>query len=282
MDVTSYPPPVDKLLTLGDGRKVGTNVKEWSIYLDLGLGPEHIPDLVRMATDEELRWAYSDTLEVWAPIHAWRALGQLRAEAAIEPLLSLLEEAEGDDDWVMEELPEVYGMIGPAAIPAITEYIANDSHLDWARITAIGCLEKIGTMHPDSRDTCVAILTRRLKLCEEDDPTINAFVISSLIDMRALEAAPAIERAFAADCVDLSIAGDWDDVQIELGLKSPVEILQERHSPLFDRSAHSLDEASPVSPGLFSSEPARKRNVAHNKAKRKMIKQSRKKNRRRK
>lgn len=27
MDVTSYPPPVDKLLTLGDGRKVGTNVK---------------------------------------------------------------------------------------------------------------------------------------------------------------------------------------------------------------------------------------------------------------
>jgi HEAT repeat protein len=282
MDVTSYPPPVDKLLTLGDGRKVGTNVKEWSIYLDLGLGPEHIPDLVRMATDEELRWAYSDTLEVWAPIHAWRALGQLRAEAAIEPLLSLLDEAEGDDDWVMEELPEVYGMIGPAAIPAITEYIADDSHLDWARITAIGCLEKIGTMHPDSRDTCVAILTRRLKLCEQDDPTINAFVISSLIDMRALEAAPAIERAFATDCVDLSIAGDWDDVQIELGLKSPVEILQERHSPLFDRSAHSLAEASAVSPGLFSSEPARKRNVAHNKAKRKMIKQSRKKNRRRK
>ncbi len=282
MDVTSYPPSVDKLLTLGDAREVGTNVKEWSIYLDLGLGLEHIPDLIRMATDEELRWAYSDTLEVWAPIHAWRALGQLRAEAAIEPLLSLLDEAEGDDDWVMEELPEVYGMIGPAAIPAITEYIADDSHLDWARITAIGCLEKIGTMHPDSRDTCVAILTRRLKLCEEDDPTINAFVISSLIDMRALEAAPAIERAFAADCVDLSIAGDWDDVQVELGLKSPLERLQRRYSPLFDTTAQSMTEERAISPSFSSSEPARKRNIAHNKAKRKMIKQSRKKNRRRK
>ena len=282
MDVTSYPPPVDKLLTLGDAREVGTNVKEWSIYLELGLGPEHIPDLIRMATDKELRWAYSDTLEVWAPIHAWRALGQLRAEAAIEPLLSLLDEAEGDDDWVMEELPEVYGMIGPAAIPAITEYIADDSHLDWARITAIGCLEKIGTMHPDSRDTCVAFFIRRLELCKDDDPTVNGFVISSLIDLKALEAAPAIERAFAADCVDLSIAGDWDDVQVELGLKSPVEKLQRRYSPLFGTTAQSMTEERAVSPGFSSSEPARKRNVAHNKARHKMIKQSRKKNRRRK
>src|SRR5437868_15487820 len=112
MDITSYPPPVDKLLTLGDGREVGGTRNQWSIYLELGLVPEHIPDLIRMATDEELRWAYSDTLEVWAPIHAWRALGQLRAEAAIEPLLSLLHAGDNvDDDWVIEELPEVYGML---------------------------------------------------------------------------------------------------------------------------------------------------------------------------
>ena len=282
MDVTSYPSPVDKLLTLGDAREVGRSVKEWPIYLELGLGPEHIPDLIRMATDEELRWAYSDTLEVWAPIHAWRALGQLRAEAAIEPLLSLLDEAEDGDDWVLEELPEVYGMIGPAAIPAITWYIADENHLDWARITAIGCLEKIGTMHPDSRDTCVAFFIRQLKLCKDDDPTVNGFVISSLIDLKALEAAPAIERAFAADSVDLSIAGDWDDVQVELGLKSPVERQQRRYSPLFGTTAQSMTEESSVSLGFSSSEPARKRNIAHNKARRKMIKQSRKKNRRRK
>jgi hypothetical protein len=173
-------------------------------------------------------------------------------------------------------------MIGSAAIPAIAEYIAEDSHRDWARITAIGCLEKIGTMHPDSRDTCVAIFTRRLKLCEQDDPTVNAFVISSLIDMRALEAAPAIERAFAADCVDLSIAGDWDDVQIALGLKSPVEKHQRRYSPLFGTTAQSMTEERAGSPGLSSSEPARKRNVANKKVKQKMAKQSRKKNRRRK
>jgi hypothetical protein len=279
MDVPSYPPPVDKLLTLGDGRKVAGTMNQWSTYLELGLGPEHIPDLIRMATDEELRWAYSDTLEVWAPIHAWRALGQLRAEAAIEPLFSLFEESK-DDEWVMDELPEIYGMIGPAAIPALTAYLADDSHLDETRITAISCLEKIGTIHPEARAECVAVLSRQLEAYKENDPEVNAFLISHLIDLKALEAAPVIERAFAADRVYLDIAGDWDDVQIELGLKSPGELLQTQYRTLFDASAQSMTEERVASPGLSYSEPSRKRNVAPNKVRRKMVKQSRKKNRR--
>src|SRR5437899_11954279 len=82
----TYPPPVDKLLTFGDCRKLA----EWPNYLELGLGPEHAPDLICMAVDEELNYADSDSVEVWAPVHAWRAPGQLHADAAIEPLLSLV------------------------------------------------------------------------------------------------------------------------------------------------------------------------------------------------
>jgi len=82
-----YPPPVSELLTLGDCSKIGA----WPDYLALGLGPQHIPDLIRMALDEELHWADSDSLDVWLPVHAWRALGQLRAEAAVEPLAGLLD-----------------------------------------------------------------------------------------------------------------------------------------------------------------------------------------------
>jgi len=64
----------------------------------LGLGPQHVPDLIRMALDDELYWADSDSLEVWAPIHAWRALGQLRAEAAVQPLTRLLARIDDFDD----------------------------------------------------------------------------------------------------------------------------------------------------------------------------------------
>src|ERR1700738_4886085 len=112
VNTNSYSPPVDQLLTYGEGH-LGSPDK-WPNYLELGLGQEHIPDLIRMATDEQLNRADPDTLEVWAPTHPWRALGQLHAEAAIEPLLSLFEALE-DDDWVKDELPSVFGMIGPAA-----------------------------------------------------------------------------------------------------------------------------------------------------------------------
>jgi hypothetical protein len=67
MTTTSYPSPVDKLLTYGDCRNFTTSPN----YIEeLGLSSEHIPDLIRMATDEQLHWTDSDSLEVWAAIHA--------------------------------------------------------------------------------------------------------------------------------------------------------------------------------------------------------------------
>jgi hypothetical protein len=76
----SYSSPVSELLTFGDCR----DFREWPDYLDLGLRPEHVPELIELATDKELNWADPESLEVWAPVHAWRALGQLRAVPAIE------------------------------------------------------------------------------------------------------------------------------------------------------------------------------------------------------
>jgi hypothetical protein len=86
-----YSLPVSELLTFGDCSKIGA----WPDYLALGLGPQHIPDLIRMALDEELHLADPNSLDVWSPVHAWRALGQLRAEPAVEPLAGLLDRDDG-------------------------------------------------------------------------------------------------------------------------------------------------------------------------------------------
>lgn len=83
MRMKDYALPVDALLTMGDIRET----REWSDYLEAGIGPEHTADLIRMATDGELNQADSESLEVWGPIHAWRTLGQLCAQEAVEPLL---------------------------------------------------------------------------------------------------------------------------------------------------------------------------------------------------
>src|SRR6266487_3136405 len=283
MDTASYPAPIDKLLSYGDAGEVGENPKDWSQYLELGLGPEHIPDLIRMATDEELRWAESNSLEVWAPIHAWRALGALRAEAAIEPLLSLFKDIEeNDDEWAMEELPEVYGMIGPAAIPALERYIDDTSHPTWPRVTARQCLEEIAKRHPESRDDCVAILTRQLERFEENDDELNAFLISSLVHLKALEAAPVMEQAFAADRVETFIMGDWDDVQVELGLKSEEEVREQRRSQAVASnvlSNISAEVPTSVPSSSYYRQTSQRSRADHKKSKIKMAKHSRKKNR---
>ncbi|MGL4499384.1 MAG: HEAT repeat domain-containing protein, partial [Planktothrix sp.] len=121
MTLETYSHPVNQLLTFGDCREI----KEKTNYIDkFGFTPEHIPELIRMAVDKELNWAYSYSLEVWSPIHAWRSLGELRAEAAIDPLISILDEIE-DIDWTSMEMPRVFGKIGPAAIPSLAAYLDN-------------------------------------------------------------------------------------------------------------------------------------------------------------
>jgi hypothetical protein len=80
--VQTYEDPVNRLLGMG---LPGPPAE----YAALGIGQEHIPDLIRMATDRSLHQAMIDSDEVWAPVHAWRALSQLRAREAIEPLVGL-------------------------------------------------------------------------------------------------------------------------------------------------------------------------------------------------
>jgi hypothetical protein len=138
MNTTSYPSPVDKLLTFGDCRKFS----EWPNYLEVGLGEEHINDLIRMATDEALNKANSDGLEVWAPIHAMRALGQLRAEAAIQPLIGLFNRTEASDNYAVIGFSKVMGMIGPAAIPALTAFISDPANKMYPRSYAATAWKK--------------------------------------------------------------------------------------------------------------------------------------------
>ncbi len=285
MTTTTYPSPVDKLLTIGEPNPAGS--QDWPNYLELGLGPEHIPDLLRMLADNELfdpelLKEGAEKPEGWAPHHAMRALGQLRDVSAVEPLLSqserLIDYDEGLGEWGMEELPEVYGLIGPAAIPALTAYIADKSPGVDSRTNAATGLEKIAEMHPEAREEVVAALTRQLESALENDPRLNAFIIDNLINLQAVEAAPVIERAFATDSVNMGIVGDWDDVQAALGLKPRQELPS---PPTIDILSQTSLPENVTTPSSSPSTTLHKR-VTAQKTKHKMAKQSRKKNRRKK
>jgi hypothetical protein len=287
---TTYEPPVDKLLIYGEP-ELSTSDK-WPNYLELGLEPEHIPDLIRMAKDVELNNADSESLEVWAPLHAIRALGQLRAESAIEPLLSLFDSAT-DDDWVMEDLPRAYGLIGPAAIPALAAYVADRSKEEFSRAFASNGLVEIAKIHPEARSEVISIISKLLESFDEEDPEVNAFLIGNLRDLKAVETLPLIERAYSADAVDESTI-DLDDVLVDFGLKerepwpepvlapvSPLKqvissTMQHRHDE--HEHEHSISESVTAVARVHITH----KSGASQKNKNKMAKQSRKKNRRKK
>ncbi|MCP4610075.1 MAG: PBS lyase, partial [Planctomycetes bacterium] len=109
MTTNNYTEPVSSLLTYGSAR----NIDDWSVYLELGLTEEHIPELIRMSGDEKLRHAYWESNEFWAPLHARRTLGMLRATEAIPALIDLLYQADDyDGEKITEEMPEIFALIG--------------------------------------------------------------------------------------------------------------------------------------------------------------------------
>jgi hypothetical protein len=216
-----YAPPLDRLLTYGEGQWARPN--QWPDYVqELGLGPEHIPDLIRMGTDPNLNTRKPDDLAVWAPLHAWRALGQLRAEAAIEPLLDQLDDV--DDDWAGENLPEVYGMIGPVALPTLVAYMDDPGRDISARIRGIRAVKEIGQQHPDSYEQVVDLLLERLREPDEakEEDELNGFLVSSLTDLKATRALPLILQAYDDDWVSDWII-DRTFVLREFGIITPEE-----------------------------------------------------------
>lgn len=274
---TIYTEPVSKLLKLGRPTD-----EAWLDYFALGITRDQIPDLIRLVEDRELRFMEppadlpdnEDLPEWYAQIHAWRALGQLKAEKAIPAILGILHQVDDDDDdWIGEDVDEVFALIGPAAIDPIAGYLRDDTNGLYARVEASKSLHAIGSAHPETRDECVRILASVLENYEKNDEGLNGFIVYDMVRLKAVEYIHLIERAFESGNVDEMIMGDFEDVQVELGLLEK-RITKPARRPFLEMlSGH--DE-------IFEPEKKANRDKKKEKNKRKQEKKSRKKNRKRK
>lgn len=223
----SYLPPVDRLLKLG---AEPARRRTWPDYRTLGLEPRHVPALVRMATDPALLDAPERDPASWAPVHAWRALGQMEAQAAAAPLLALLQ-GRNDDPWIREDLPEVLGMIGPAALHGATLLRFDEGRDEALRMDAGVVVANVGLQHPDRRDEAASVLVKQLEDWAHQSPALNAFLVGELVALHETAAAPLMEAAFAAGAVDRADLGGWEDVQVALGLLPAPEGWTEEWEP---------------------------------------------------
>ena len=256
MSISDYRSPVAELLTYGDCR----NYDKWPNYVrELDLKDEHIPELIQMAIDAVLSEAHSDSKEVWAPVHAWRALGQLKAVSAVKPLFDLLNEDWEPNDWLSSELPTICTLIGPDAIPTLKAFLENPDRDFHARIDAASSLESISQKYPETRDSTIEIIAGELAKFQENNPSFNGFLISELIELQAIEKIDLIEAAFKANRVDLSINGNWDEVQVEFGLKSRDEVPRRKSALLPALDLFFSDNPSSQKKNGFGSVPSNKK-----------------------
>lgn len=221
----NYPEPVSQLLSCGDLDKKRASSDRWPDYLTLfGIDASHAPYLIKLAQEP-----LPDDLEendpfIWASVHAWRALGQLRAKEAVAPLLdisrSITDEELMCDDYYLEEIPVVLEMIGPEAIEPLNRHLMNLKEGVWAGTLAVESLGRLAKAFPDRREQCISILAHHLERHEETTDLLNAFIVSELTDLNAAEHIEIIRQAFKAGKVDLAIRGDVEEIEISLGLRN--------------------------------------------------------------
>lgn len=176
-------------------------------------------------------------------------------------------------------MPKIFASIGASSIPALTRLLQDSSQHIEARYGAVNYLETISQTDPELRSQCQQILVTQLKKFADSDPELNGNIVGSLVwEFEALETLPLIESAYAADRVDPSFPGSWDDVQVKFGLKKaakvPTKIREER------RLRMKMLERAFSPPDLENPEDKIKQNFGKNKAKRKQQQAARRKNRR--
>jgi hypothetical protein len=233
-----YPAPVDALRELGDPRNAGVAERRQA----LELAQEHLPDLLRMARDRDLYTADSESDEVWAPLHAFYALGDLDLTGVVPELIPLFDL---EDDWFDTALPELLGTIGAPALEPLRAYLADRTRWTYSQSGACRALEKIAQQHPELREQVVAMLEDILRDAERYDEVVVTSAMGALIELNEVEALPLIRRAFELGRIDEMVYGAWGDVLEQLGadtdeddplLAESQRRFEERHEQMMPRA----------------------------------------------
>ncbi len=206
---------IDILFTLGD---LNCAAHQWPDYLQYGFNNSDITALIEIAGDKALHQADADSNDIWAPLHAWRTLGQLRSDQATLPLIKLFDELV-EDDWALYELPVVLGMIGESAVAPLAELLNTPELDEFTHVMAVDALHEVVVHHPKQRDAVLARYQDYLKQPDTSLPTLNGLLIGRLCELKASELIDDIRTLYGKACVDVSCAGDLEEVEIKLGFR---------------------------------------------------------------
>lgn len=233
--------PKEKFKILFELGNDSRNNDQWLDYLQYGFDEDDVPELLRLVGDEALHQADIDGNEAWVPMHAWRALGQIGSPAAIEPLLGMFDEIV-EDDWALSEFPIVMSMIGEQSIEALTCYLRESNHDEFSCVMAADALKTIAQSYPACRERVILVLSTYLDAPDPTMPTLSGLIVLFLIELDATSSINTLRRLYESKQVDISCAGDLEDVEIALGMR------ERRTTPAPSYAEDGVEEAENTIP----------------------------------
>lgn len=218
------------------------HLRIWSpdkpLYNNLQISKEDIPELINLVSDIDL-FESEDKTEFWVPVHAWRILCELGATVAVPTLISLFDEYH-DSDYASEELYKVVAVLSKGqCLKELTEHVMDKSKDLYSRTIALNAIDYIAQKYSSYKDKCIDALANCLSESTVDWKELNAFIIESLIYLKASTKIDVIRKTFYDDIVALYITGDLEDVEISLGLRTKRDTpkrdyFRERLSPILN------------------------------------------------
>lgn len=221
----------------------GVRLSESRTKQVLALGAAAVPALVDVLEDEELAMAEGPG-EGWAPIHAARLLGTLRAESAVPAMVRVL--CDLDLETILNnELIHALIQVGPAAAPPLLAALASGEALE-----EVGLLEALSRCGAKSE----AIFTR---LCDLflDEPDMGAGLLANYGDSRALPLLHEVLNAWSPEGEEGPFAGQLvieieDAIHALGGTLSPdqqrkLDTVRGWRKAMFERHAPARREARP-------------------------------------
>lgn len=156
-------------------------------------------------------WEAQDN-RIWMPVHAVKLLGTITDPNAIPHLINALALAdETGDEWVMEDLPIVFGRLGSQAVEPLMDFILahrEDSEFDWPRSTAASGLVAIAMHHPEERERILSFLHSLFS--EDEGPEFLGLVACALLDLNDPASIPVLEEAFDLGLIEEGILSRED------------------------------------------------------------------------
>ncbi len=154
-----------------------------------------------------------------ASIVAVRALIELQAEEAIPLFVELLFE-----NWrfprltVGVEAQYFFAPLGKIAIEPLCEaFEFSGPEEDEGRRDVVAALGFIGEKHPDTRIEITNRIVSWLNQHSQQNTVSNSEIVCVLLDFKAKQTADSIRSALDANCIDISVCGEWDEIEAELG-----------------------------------------------------------------